>query len=67
MSEWEHISEDTIPNWVKEYIAHHRRYWNFNAPRFRGKYITIKGKHYRYKINIYGQSADVINISRKPR
>jgi len=58
---------NNVPVWVNRYISKHSRLWNMDAPKYRGKYITIKGKHYRYKIGIDGQSATYITVSRKLR
>lgn len=64
---WKFIRGDDIPLWVQTLINKKSRYWNWNAQKYRGKYITLKGKHYRYKVNIDGQSADCFSVSRKLR
>lgn len=66
-NKWALIEGDDIPSWVKRFINKNSRNWNRDAPKYRGKYITIKGNHYRYKIGMAGQSATYITVSRKLR
>lgn len=65
---WSLIEDSVdIPYWVSRYIKSHRRIWNMNAPRYRGRAVVISGKHFKYKIMIDGQSADAYTVWRMSR